>query len=349
MTWKTVLESRGTQGKPLWDKRFVYVPTADNGMPKKCGVYKLECRGGGIVWKCCTENSVNSDPVDAKDRVMAVDCEANVYFIYKESGEIASKISLPHKGLFADVTVVADGDKAFVTVDGALFVIDLPTASVVCDKCTETFLKKPDICGKLLVGVNSEGMFALCKKTGDKAWINTDIRPAASPLLLVSGRIFIAAGDTLFVINGEDGTILGGKRVAGADFDVPSQPLLRGKLIYVGTKKGVVAIDVSDIINAEEASPVSEATPEETYLEQDGKRVVSDIICVDSHLIFTTADGYMYMVHIYTKSLKKNLCTLSSIKAGPTFTRMVKIGKTTMEAYIVTSSCGNKIFGNRLS
>ncbi len=353
MNWKTVLESRGTEGRPLVDGDYVYIPTANDGFPKTCGVYKLDGRGG-IVWKCPTENSINCDLGIGEDKILAIDCEGRVYYINKEDGGIINQTRLTFEGRYTRTALTSRLGVAYVTVNGKIFAIDINKESILWENSEFEggHLKCPDVVEKLLLSGNENGIFALCRKTGEKVWENKEVvssRRGARSLPIINNRFILASGDTVYLLSAENGEILGGKKVEGLCFDLPSQPLLRGGLLYIAAKgKGIAVIDLSDLIKAEEKSEISVAEPVDFYMAEEGRSIVGDILYIDGYLTFTTKEGFMNMVHLETKDVRKDLNTLSGIESSPSYVRLRKPGRTNLEAFVVTSSLCGKVFGNRL-
>lgn len=353
MNWKTVLESRGTAGRPCVDGEYVYIPTANDGFPKTCGVYKLDGRGG-IVWKCPTENSINCDLAVGEEKILAIDCEGRVYYINKEDGTVINQTRLAFEGRYARIALTSRLGVAYATVNGKIFAIDINKEVILWENSefAGDDLKCPDVVEKLLICGNEKGIFALYRKTGEKVWENKEItssRRGTRALPIINNRFILASKDTVYLLSAENGEILGGKKIEGLCFDLPSQPLLRGGLLYIAAKgKGVAVIDVSDLIKAEEKSEISVSEPVDFYMSEEGRSIIGDILYIDGYLTFTTKEGFMNMVHIKTKDVRKNLNTLSGIQSSPSYVRLRKSGRTHLEAFVVTSSLCGKIFGNRL-
>jgi outer membrane protein assembly factor BamB len=351
MTWKTVLESRGTPGRPCVDGEYVYIPTANDGFPKTCGVYKLDGRGG-IVWKCSTENSVNCDLAVGEDVILAVDCEGRVYYINKEDGKIENQTRLSFEGRYAQTSLTSRCGVAYAVLNGKVFAIDINKETVLwenADFADET-VRCPDVVGKILLCGSEKGMVALCRKTGEKVWEQNEVSSvAARALPIISNRFILSSGDTVYIVSSENGEILGGKRIDGLCFDLPSQPLLRGGLLYIAAQgKDLAVIDVADLIKAKEKIEVVSAEPVDFYMAEEGRSIIGDILYIDGYLTFTTKEGFMNMVHLETKDIRKNLNVLSGIQSSPSYVRLRKSGRTHLEAFVVTSSLCGKVFGNRL-
>jgi len=348
--WKTELFGRGTQGRPMTDAEGVYVPTADDGAPKQCGVYKLDARGG-IVWKCPTENSINCDLAQTEDTVMGVDCEGTVYFICKDCGKLLGKIKLSYNGRYAKAATAYYGNIAYVSLKGSVYAIDVKEQKIIWTYVGEGCkTQAPVVAGKLILCSGESGFYALCAKSGQKVWENGSIKSCARALPLVSGRILLPADDCVLLLDGETGAVLAEKKIKGVCLNVPCQPLLRGGRVYLGTKgRGVISVDMSDVIRAEAPEKTSEAEIEASYpLNKENKTVAGDIMYLDGHIVYSTTDGSTYMTNISNGENKKCLNTLSAISAAPSFVRVKKVGRNAMEGYIVTSTLSGRIFGNRL-
>ena len=344
--WKTVLLSRGGQGRPMADSECIYVPTATSGVPKNCGVYKLGAKGG-ILWKFPTENSVVGDLAQTDDTVMAVDCEGNVYFIAKDGSGLKGKLKLAYHGRYAKAETVYYGSMAYISLKGQIYAIDMKKQAVIWqydgEGCKTAI---PVISGNRIFAKGQKGLFALCAETGAFLWENTFAVTSAKPLSLVDGRLILPCGDRILLLDGETGGVMADLKVNGVCFDVPSQPLLRGKTLYAGTvSKGVVAVEVGGLMGGDS----SEAEITAAYPVDCGEKTVTgDITYIDGHIVFSTADGFTYMTNIYTAVNRKSLDTLSAVSSSPEFIRVKKQGRNAMEAYLVTSSLSGKIFGNRL-
>ncbi len=348
--WKTVLFGRGGRGRPLASDDGVYIPTSDDGVPKRCGIYKLDAKGG-ILWKFSTENSVNSDLAQTATTVMAIDCEGRVYFIGKDGSGLKGSLQLPYEGRYANVETAYHGNMAYVSLKGQIFAVDMEKQTIVWthggEGCKTSI---PVLSGKYIYCNGKNGLYVLCSKTGEKLWETSEIITCAKPLTLVGGRLLMPCGDKIHLLDEETGKTLAALKVDGVCFDVPSQPLLRGKTAYFGTVgRGVVAIDVSSLTRAEDPQGTFDTEIETSYpLDCGEKTVIGDLMYIDGYIAYSTSDGFTYMTNVQTGANRKNLDTLSSVSSSPTFIYVKKKGKNAMEAYLVTSSLSGKIFGNRL-
>lgn len=288
---------------PIYDNGRIYVGTSDDDWPRECGVYCVDAQTGAILWEKETENSIKNNILLVNGRIIAQDCDGNLYCINAEDGSeiwnIASTWDMP---LNTSTGICTDGKTVFAGGARDIQAFDLETAEAVwrTDRGKgESSAAEFVICGdKLIVSSHWDALAALDKNTGKKLWEikDEDIRfRSSTPAVIDENTLLVADSDAIMMVDAESGKITNKTDNTGYNFATASQPLIQGNIAYITTAdKGVVAYDLSTKQILWNTPTGKSMVYTACYTSGDSQTVDGRILESNGALLFGASDGNAY-------------------------------------------------------
>lgn len=313
--WSSQLSGNNEFSDPVYENGKVYVATAFDDFPRKCGVYCIDEKTGDILWFKETANSVKSCLVLKDGKVYTQSTDGTVYCISAENGKSLweKKISVGTgvntvSGICLDENLVFAGNSSWVTA------LNAETGEVVWEnprKKGETSPAEFVVCGdKLLVSSNWDALVALDKNTGKELWKNDrdGIRYRSStPAVADEKTIVVADSDKIFVVNAETGEMIKMLENSGFNYSTGAQPLVLGDTAYISTSSdGVVAYSIKEnkiIWHQKVGSALVGTAPYCSFIGT----VESDVVEDGDNVVFGASDGYLYIVNKADGNLVKKI------------------------------------------
>jgi len=331
--WITWLGGRGLYSDPILLNGDILVGTCDDDFPKRSAVYRVDGETGDVRWSCPTKNSVkNQIAIYNNNKVLAQDCEGNVYCLNAEDGRpIWTKTLALGSPNDSDSNVLADGNTLYAGTGGYVYALDMENGNqkwAYAPLTGYTIPARMRVCkDTLIVSSNWDMLYGLDKNTGKRIWKIKDhpkLRFRSSTPLCVGENFYIAAVDGLFLINGKTGKILYETAYPGYNFNVTAEPVLvKGEnydILYINTgNKGIIAVrlDTYEMIwNFETGESMVYTSP---YSGIGSKTVEGTPFVEKDRIYFGASDGCLYCLNRQTGAL------ISKLQVGaPIFTAVTK-------------------------
>lgn len=288
---------------PIYDNGRIYVGTADDDWPRKCGIYCIDAQTGEILWEKETDNSIKNNILLTDGKIIAQDCDGDLYCVNAEDGSeiwgIASTWDMP---LNTSTGICTDGKYIFAGGARHIQAFDLQTAEAVWSTVRgtgESSAAEFVLCGdRLIVSSHWDALAALDKNTGKKLWKikDEDIRfRSSTPAVMNENTLLVADSDAIMTVDAASGKITHKTDNTGYNFATASQPLIKENTAYIATAdKGVVAYDLvkNQILwNTPTDGSMVYTAP---YTSGDSQTVEGKILDIGGALIFGASDGNVY-------------------------------------------------------
>jgi len=325
--WSTQLCGNVEYCTPVEQDGDIFVGTADDGYPKKCGVWRVDGTNGKIKWHFATSGSVKGDIALCNGKVYAQDCTCKLYCLDAADGSVIwsayseiSRANYTRSGVLMAEDLVIAGTPAHVyaynAADGSLVWhnnisrCETTPARFVYDKAG----------GNIIVSQHWKCLTALDVKTGEIKWQNFDRvhcwYRTATPL--VSGNeIYVAGMANAARLDAESGKTVFTEYIA-ARVDVGGAPVLSdGKLYFPTGNSGVVAVEEKDF-KVSLFFPAGRAKLfSSPYIHGDISTVEGTPVIWGNRIIFGSSDGSVYVYDKTNAKLIKRLCAGAPITASP--------------------------------
>lgn len=316
----------------IYDNGLIYTATNDDNWPRDCAVYCINAQTGATVWKYDTVNSVKNDLLLEKGKIIAQDCEGNLYCIDASNGKLLwqTELSLGNS-LNTSTGICTDGQTVFAGCAACVSAVDIESGSVKWTsernkgECSAAeFILNGN---RLIISSHWDSLTALDKNSGKKLWENKDedIRfRSSTPAVIDENTLLVADSDAIMTVNAENGKIINKTDSAGFNFATASKPLIHEKTAYITTAdKGIVAYDL-------EKNQIIWNTPlgksmvyTASYTSGDVQTADGKIIYDNGSLIFGASDGNVYRLDASNGSIINNLTV-----GTPVFSTLAQNGNT---------------------
>ena len=324
--WRTELNGYVGFSAPKELDGDIIIGTFDDGLPKKCGVYRLSGHDGAVKWFYQTKYGIHNDLASDGKLVFAQDEHGSVHCIDAESGApvwerrlTLWKDSHTHSGallagellicgsMFEVYALDKNGNEAWHT---SLGLGEGTPSKFVYDE-------KRD---RIIVSNHWRGLASLDRKTGEKIWENRS-KPVwfRTTTPTVCGDIIYSSGDIHVIkLDAESGEFISDAIDVGCRTDVCGAPFVDGDTVYCPTARcGVLALD-SRTLALKNVFPCGSAkiftVPYEAgniQTVESSPRVIGDT------LIFAASDGAVYFYDKTTAWLKNKTEVGAPITADP--------------------------------
>lgn len=329
-------------GEPVYDNSRLYVATADDNWPRRCGVYCINAQTGETLWEFETVNSVKNNLLLENGKIIAQDCEGNLYCLDSQNGKEIWQVKIPlGSSLNTSTGICTDGTYVYAGCAACVSAVDIENGGNIVwtndrgkGECSAAqFVLNGN---RLIISSHWDSLTALDKATGKKLWANKDedIRfRSSTPAVIDENTLLVADSDAIMTVDATNGEILNKTDNTGYNFATASEPLINGRTAYITTAdKGVVAYSL-------ETNSILWHTPLGTsmvytapYTSGDSQTADADMLWDNGTLVFGASDGVVYRLNA------ENGSVINKISAGePIFTALAYDG----EAYYAAGFTGN--------
>ena len=328
--WQTQLDGRVIFSYPTFAEGKIFVGTADDGIPKKCGVYAVDAEDGKIIWSFPAKNTINSAIRYENGKIYMQDTQGRVYCLSAADGSIVWEADAadPHvRYKHGNFSVFLAGDLLIAGFEECVSAFNKETGELVwCEskhnKSEGTPAKQlyDEKRGQLLISRHWNALCALDVKDGAEKWHNEDVRFRTSTPLIVGDIIYAVRLNSAYELSAETGETL---RVVdtGNRLDVGGAPAFDGKtLFYPSVHNGVVAIDVETFTVKcyYQCGPTGLCVS--PYAHGEFRSMESTPIVEGEELVFTALDGGLYRYNIESGELISKSYAGAPIIVSPVIT-----------------------------
>lgn len=329
-------------GEPVYDNGRLYVATADDNWPRRCGVYCINAQTGETLWEFETVNSVKNNLLLENGKIIAQDCEGNLYCLDSQNGKEIWQVKIPlGSSLNTSTGICTDGTYVYAGCAACVSAVDIENGGNIVwtnergkGECSAAqFVLNGN---RLIISSHWDSLTALDKATGKKLWENKDedIRfRSSTPAVIDENTLLVADSDAIMTVDATNGEIINKTDNTGYNFATASEPLINGSTAYITTAdKGVVAYSL-------ETNSILWHTPLGTsmvytapYTSGDSQTADADMLWDNGTLVFGASDGIVYRLNA------ENGSVINKISAGePIFTALAYDG----QAYYAAGFTGN--------
>lgn len=329
-------------GEPIYDNGRLYVATVDDNWPRRCGVYCINAQTGELLWEFETVNSVKNNLLLENGKIIAQDCEGNLYCLDSQNGKEIWQVKIPlGSSLNTSTGICTDGTYVYAGCAACVSAVDIENGGNIVwtndrgkGECSAAqFVLNGN---RLIISSHWDSLTALDKATGKKLWANKDedIRfRSSTPAVIDENTLLVADSDAIMTVDATNGEIINKTDNTGYNFATASEPLINGSTAYITTAdKGVVAYSL-------ETNSILWHTPLGTsmvytapYTSGDSQTADADMLWDNGTLVFGASDGVVYRLNA------ENGSVINKISAGePIFTALAYDG----EAYYAAGFTGN--------
>lgn len=329
-------------GEPVYDNGRLYVATADDNWPRTCGVYYINAQSGEMLWEFETVNSVKNNLLLENGKIIAQDCEGNLYCLDAQNGKEIwqTKVTLS-SSLNTSTGICTDGTYVYAGCAACVSAVDLENGGDI----VWTYDRGKGECSaaefvlsgsNLIISSHWDALIALDKTTGQLLWENDDedIRfRSSTPAVVDENRLLVADSDAIMTVDAASGEILNKTDNTGYNFAAASQPLIQDGVAYITTAdKGIVAYSLASNEILWNASLGTSMVYTASYTSGDAQTADADILWDNGTLVFGASDGFVYRLNA------ENGGIVSKVSAGePVFTSLAYDG----ESYYAAGFIGN--------
>lgn len=329
-------------GEPVYDNGRLYVATADDNWPRTCGVYYINAQSGEMLWEFETVNSVKNNLLLENGKIIAQDCEGNLYCLDAQNGKEIwqTKVTLS-SSLNTSTGICTDGTYVYAGCAACVSAVDLENGGDI----VWTYDRGKGECSaaefvlsgsNLIISSHWDALIALDKTTGQLLWENDDedIRfRSSTPAVVDENRLLVADSDAIMTVDAASGEILNKTDNTGYNFAAASQPLIQDGVAYITTAdKGIVAYSLASNEILWNASLGTSMVYTASYTSGDAQTADADILWDNGTLVFGASDGFVYRLNA------ENGGIVSKVSAGePVFTSLAYDG----ESYYAAGFTGN--------
>ncbi len=340
--WRTQLDNRILFSTPVYAEGAVFAATFSDGFPKNTAIYRLDAATGKICWKYETVNGIKNDMAYAGGRLYAQDSFGWVYCLQANDGTCIWKTcpdlgGCPHH---TEVGVLVSDGMVFTGSGRKVTALSADTGEILWvternrngDDSPTRFVRFRDM---LIVSPQWYGIYALDIHTGKRLWENRDPWYRTSTPAVWGNMLYTANRDGLECIEGETGiTVFQFKTNPKQDVNTASTPLRVGDDLYLCTTGSGVVRYSGKTMEQKMTYPcgpsIVSASP---YVETGSCQVQGTPILEDDKLIYTGADGYLYICKADTAE-----CIQKYHIGAPSFVSPVKAGE-----YLITADMNGRI------
>lgn len=303
-------------GDTVYDGGFIYAATNDDNWPRDCAVYCINAQTGATVWKFETVNSVKNDLLLENGKIIAQDCEGNLYCIDAESGKLLWQTALPlGNSLNTSTGICSDGQTVFAGCAACVSAVDIESGSVKWTsernkgECSAAeFILNGN---RLIISSHWDSLTALDKDSGKKLWENKDedIRfRSSTPAVIDESTLLVADSDAIMTVNAENGEIIQKTDTTGYNFATASKPVIQDKTAYITTAdKGIVAYDLETNQIIWNMPLGKSMVYTASYTSGDVQTADGKIIYDNGTLVFGASDGNIYRLNASNGSIINSL------------------------------------------
>lgn len=303
--WVTKVDGNAMFCNTLYNDGKIYIATADDNLPRKCGIYCLNASDGSVIWKKETENSVRNHLIIANAMVYTQDSSGNVYCLDAENGNLIwqTKVTLI-PSISTEMGICMDDDTVYAGCALKITALDIHSGKIKFSKARKrgecspaSLLIKDD---RLILSAHWDGLTALQKTNGKEIWKSSDKdlwHRNTTPAFIDDNTLLVAEAKAIMHIDVKDGSILHKSEFKECAFNTGSTPLIDGELAYIATaNKGVMAYNINThklVWNAD-VNPSMLCTPAYVGISNT---VETSVIKDGENVVFAASDGCVYKVH----------------------------------------------------
>lgn len=304
--WSSALGSNILFTDTIKQNGRIFTATADDDFPHNCGIFCLDEETGKILWTVTTKNSVKNNMIYSDGKIIAQDCDGNVYCLDAEKGTKIweTKAELKRSlgtatGICADEKTVYTGSACDVT---AINIADGKKVWSYHRNSGENSAAEFVLAGdKLIISPHWDALAAIDKNTGKLIWENKEngIRfRSSTPIALDDKTLLVADDISVFIINADTGEMSSFTSFEGYDFDSSAQPAADGSTAYIPTStNGLIAFDIENKKIKWEMKPQKAMVYTAPYSGGDAPLIESTPVLKDGQITFGASDGYLYQLN----------------------------------------------------
>ncbi|MFL6285928.1 MAG: PQQ-binding-like beta-propeller repeat protein [Pyrinomonadaceae bacterium] len=204
-------------------------------------IYAVKKENGEIAWIKYGSFPFNSSPVLYGHKLYVVDAGGSLYALDEETGETSWRYRT--RGRAGISLAIIEGTVFVGSDDGYVHAIEETTGRMRWRARAGAAVQTVQPAGRCLLATSLDNfVYCLSKQRGKKIWKRQlPGRVAARPLVLDEDVLFSPlAGDECVVLNLQDGRKVNSVYV-GEDNNSEADPLLSGDLLFLTTRKAVMA------------------------------------------------------------------------------------------------------------
>lgn len=305
--WSTKINGNPLFCDTIIENGKVYIATNDENYPTSCGVSCLDAESGKPIWYRQTENSVKNNVKISDGKLIAQDCEGNVYCLNAENGEELWKTKLSFSyAISTSSGICVDEGAVYAGTPDSVYALSLDNGQIIWQNIRSHGEPSPAefiICGdKLIVSSHWDALVALDKSTGKKLWENKDedIRfRSSTPTLADENTLLVCDSDAIMLVDASTGAIKSKKDYDDKyNFASSAKPYIKANRAYIPTaKNGLIIFDLEkeEIIKQVEVGKAMIYTA--PYTTADAQTIEPSLVQdSNGNLIFGASDGMLYVI-----------------------------------------------------
>lgn len=305
--WSTKIEGNTLFCNTVLDGSRVYVATNDENYPISCGVTCLDYESGNVVWFYQTENSVKNNVKLSSGKLVAQDCEGNVYCLDAENGEELWTVKLDFAyAISTSSGICIDNDMIYAGTPDSVYALNINDGSVVWKNIRKHGEPSPAefvVAGdKLIVSSHWDALVALDKNTGKELWKNKDedIRfRSSTPVQIDDNTLLVADSDAIMFVDLSSGEITTKKNYDDKyNFSSSAQPYIKDNRAFIPTAKNgliIFDLDLKEIVKQVEIGKALIYTA--PYTNTDAQTIEPTLVEDNNgNLVFGASDGVLYTI-----------------------------------------------------
>ena len=298
--WRTQLDGFVAFSTPIEQNGDIIIATADDGMPKKCGIYRIDGKSGEIKWFYPTKYGVHNDTATDGERVFAQDEYGNVHCISAETGAPIweKRVKLLSDNHTHACALLAD-DRIICGSTAEVYALDKNGNELWHRSCgigegTPARFVHDKARGRVLVSNHWKCLASIDLASGEIVWQNPN-KPVwfRTTTPAIFGDTVYSSGDIHVIkLSAESGEFISEATDVGCRTDVCGAPMLDGDTVYYPTARcGVLALDEKTQKVKRVFACKSAKVFKVPYESGDIQTVETTPIVRDDTLIFAASDG----------------------------------------------------------
>lgn len=334
--FRTALSGHVLFCTPLLEGDRLWVATADDGFPKRCGIYCLSSRTGEVIWEYPSLHSFKNEMRLCGDRLYALNAHGDVLCLSAEDGSLLWETPLqfehPHHTM-ASLAVL--GGRVFAQTCSNVVALSADDGRILWQ--TEHFRMHAESPvrmlvhdGRLIVGKQWGMLYALDPETGARLWENKAPSHRVSLPLAVGDELYVTHLYELFRLDAKTGETLAVRALSDGMFDLNTAgaPVLCGRhLLVPSAGGGLLRVDPETMAVTGQFpcdAPMVPATPYETH---NAPAVEAAPLVSGNDVIYVGSDGYLRVCDVETLAEKRRIFV-----GAPSYVSVTAVGDTLITA-----------------
>lgn len=324
--WQTQLEGRVSFSTPIEYDGDILVGSADNGYPKRCGIYRLDRESGRIVWFYPTRDAVCNEVACDRGRVYATDSQGYLYCLDAAEGVcLWERFCSLRRAARTRSNVLVIGDRVLAGSPAHVYAFCASDGTPLWDRfvgqceCTPARFVYDVKRERLIVSAHWVGLGSIDLATGELCWLQREhpIWFRSSTPLVIGDEIYSCGNRTLYVISAENGEVLRSAALPVRS-DVSGAPLyVDGTLYFPTVDCGVLAVEREGLTPKQSYPTGTTCFSTSPYVSGETQTVEGQPGLLEGRLLFAGEDGCVYLYDRDTAKLHRSIHVGRPITVSP--------------------------------